>query len=77
MSEEKWVHQLHILIPIELYAELKQVFPDKGMITGVVRRFLTKCVSEIRKADLNESGVSRSPVDIATESIIEEDLKRR
>ena len=67
------IHQIHINIPLELHNSLKEILPEKGMLTGLVRRFLRRYVSGIRGVD----GIAPSPAEAVTDGIVREDLDRR
>ena len=71
MSDD--LHQLHIDIPKELYDNLKEILPERGMLTGLIRRFLQRYATAFKEA----KPMSPSPIDIAAESLVDEELRRR
>jgi hypothetical protein len=42
-------HDLHITIPLELYKKLKARFPEKGIVTSLIRAFLRKQIEDRRR----------------------------
>lgn len=74
-KEEGGLHQLHIEVPLAIYEELKEVLPERGLITSLVRRFLQQYVTEYRRRKAEE-GVSESPLDTATRVVVDANLLR-
>ena len=64
--------QIHIYVPTKLYNDVREILPERGMVTSLIRRFLRRYVSEYRSRTN-----FKSPSDVATDSLIEEDLDRR
>jgi hypothetical protein len=66
------LHQLHINIPKESYAELKVILPQTGMITSLIRSFLLRYI----KAHKEYRVTGKSPSDVAVEGIVDDVVKK-
>jgi len=65
------IHQLHVNIPKNLYEEVLRLLPEKGMVSGLIRRFLRTYINKTKNIE-----DSVSPVTTATDQIIKEDIER-
>ncbi len=70
MKEKKNIKQLHVNIPMSLYKELREIIPEKGMLTALLKRLLGRYIIEVKKT--KEKNV-KNPIDIALESILDKD----
>jgi hypothetical protein len=47
------IKQLHIDIPVEMWEELKRILPDKGLLSALIRRMLSKYIEDVNAGRTN------------------------
>lgn len=66
------MHQLHIKIPIQLHDELKNILPEWGGVTALIRNFLRNYVSAMN----DTTTFSNSPFDSAVGNAVAKTTKK-
>lgn len=67
------VHQLHIELPNDLYNDIKTIFPEKGLVTGLIRGFLRQYVVMHKH---QKEGPQLSGFEAMTEQLVKRDIER-
>jgi len=73
-KDKDHLHQLHIEIEKDLFNELKDILPTKGLVTDLMKRFIKYYVTAYK--NLSAQVQNGGPMASATKKIIKEDLER-
>lgn len=57
MGENNKIHHLHIEIPQPLYDEIKEILPEKGQVTFVIKQLLKNYVKDVKQKQKHAYGV--------------------
>ena len=51
------IHHLHIEIPQEMYHEIKEILPEKGQVTFVIKQLLKNYIRDVKQKHKHTFGV--------------------
>lgn len=74
MSDDN-MKQIHIEVPMRLYEEVKEIMPERGLVTSLLRKCLQRFVAAYKEREV--FSLTKSPSDEAIDSLIEDEFRRR
>lgn len=75
-SQQEQTHQIHITVPLSVYQDLKNILPEHGALTNLIRIFIIHYVSNHKKtALLTESAFDKAMSKIVKDNIVSKAIK--